>query len=278
MRRLLLAQSLVIGVLSLALAPMAGGTVVPAATEAAGPLTGITIVLDPGHQLGNHNYPKPTRRLVPAGGFQKACNTTGTATNGGYPEATLTFAVARKVQSRLENLGARVIMTRSTNRQDQWGPCVDDRGRRGNRVEADLKLSIHGDGHDGGGRGFHVIAPTDRRPWTHDIHAGSRNLALDVRAALRARGVPRANYTAGNDGLDFRSDLATLNLSNIPTVMVELGNMRSIADARRMRTRAGRATYAGALVAASRAFLSRSGPGPASRRAAGWTPLRRWSR
>ncbi len=80
-------------------------------------------------------------------------------------------------------------------------------------------------------------------------------LARDVRAALKARDVPVANYTAGGDGLDFRSDLGTLNLSDIPTVMVELGNMRSRADARRMTTRSGRATYARALVAASRAFL-----------------------
>ena len=50
-------------------------------------------------------------------------------------------------------------------------------------------------------------------------------------------GVPVANYTAGGDGLDFRSDLGTLNLSDIPAAMVELGNMRNPRDARRMTTR-----------------------------------------
>ena len=53
------------------------------------PLAGKVIVLDAGHQLGNHNFPEEINRLVPAGGFTKPCNTTGTATNGGYPEATL---------------------------------------------------------------------------------------------------------------------------------------------------------------------------------------------
>ena len=64
-----------------------------------------------------------------------------------------------------------------------------------------------------------------------------------------------ANYIAGGDGLDFRSDLGTLNLSNIPTVMVELGNMRNAEDARRMTSRAGRATYARGLAHAVRRFL-----------------------
>lgn len=240
-----------------------GGLATPAYAEraelgarAAKPLEGRVVVLDPGHQLGNHNYPRRINRLVPAGGFRKPCNTTGTATNGGYPEATFAWQVTRLVQARLQKLGATVKLTRSTNRQDRWGPCVDERGRAGNAVAADLKISLHGDGsYAAGARGFHVIAPTDRRPWTHDIFRTSRRLALDTRAALRARGVPVANYIAGGDGLDFRSDLGTLNLSDVPTVMVELGNMRNPRDAHRMTTPAGRATYARALAAATRRFL-----------------------
>ncbi|HYF72165.1 MAG TPA: N-acetylmuramoyl-L-alanine amidase, partial [Nocardioides sp.] len=128
------------------------------------PLAGRVVVLDPGHQLGNHNYPRQINRLVPAGGFRKACNTTGTATNGGYPEATFAWRVTRLLQARLERLGARVELTRSTNRRDRCGPCIDERGRAGNRLAADLKVSLHGDGSEAAGaRGFHVIAPTDRR-------------------------------------------------------------------------------------------------------------------
>jgi N-acetylmuramoyl-L-alanine amidase len=75
-------------------------------------------------------------------------------------------------------------------------------------------------------------------------------MAMETRAALRRVGVPVANYIAGGDGIDFRSDLGTLNLANIPTVMVELGNMRSSSDAHRMTSRHGRATYARALARA----------------------------
>ena len=214
------------------------------------------IVLDAGHQLGNHNFPRKINRLVPAGGFKKPCNTTGTATSGGFPEATLNFRVARLARARLLELGARVMMSRWTNRQDRWGPCVDVRGRQGNQIDADLKISIHGDGTTPPAHTASTSSPPPTaRPGPTTSSARRGGSLGDVRAALKARGVPVANYTAGGDGLDFRSDLGTLNLSDIPTVMVELGNMRSRADARRMTTRSGRATYARALVAASRAFL-----------------------
>lgn len=226
------------------------------ALKAAKPLAGRVIVIDPGHQLGNHRFPSKINRLVPAGGMRKPCNTTGTSTNGGYPEATFAWQVAQVVRARLEKLGATVRLTRHSNSQKRWGPCVDVRGRAGNKVHADLKLSIHGDGsYTAGARGFHVITPADRRPWTHDIYRTSYRLALDTRAALRRRGLPVANYIAGGKGLDVRSDLGTLNLSDIPTVMVELGNMRNSTDARRMTSAHGRATYAAGLVAGVRAYL-----------------------
>lgn len=244
-----------------AVAALVIGGAAPASAErvridgGGGPLSGRTVVIDPGHQLGNSNYPRKIARRVPAGGFKKPCNTTGTSTNGGYPEATFTWQVARLLRARLEGRGARVIFTRDTNSRSDWGPCVDRRGRAGNRVGADLKLSIHGDGNYGGGPGFHVIAPPDRKPWTGDIFKQSQSFAKLLRARLRSLGLPVATYIAGGDGLDIRSDLGTLNLSDVPTVMVELGNMRSRADARRMTSRHGRIVYARALAAATNRFI-----------------------
>ena len=226
--------------------------------RSASPLEGKVVVVDPGHQLGNHHFPRQINRPVPAGGFRKPCNTTGTSTNSGYPEATFAWQVARLLVRRLERLGARVVLTRRVNSQKRWGPCVDRRGRAGNRIHADLKISVHADGsYATGARGFHVIAPTDRRPWTHDIYRSSRRLAVQTRAALRQDGIPVANYVAGGDGLDFRSDLATLNLSDVPAVMVELGNMRNRGDAQRMTSAKGRARYVAALGAVVRGFLAR---------------------
>jgi N-acetylmuramoyl-L-alanine amidase len=227
------------------------------------PLAGRVVVIDPGHQLGNHNYPRQIQRLVPAGGFRKPCNTTGTATRRGYPEASFSYDVALRLRERLRELGAVVRMTRHSNRQDRWGPCVDERGRAGNVLDdgsaADLKVSIHADGSlQRGAHGFHVIAPTDRAPWTHDIFKASRALALVTRDALLDRGLPTATYVGGGDGLVSRRDLGTLNLSDVPTVMVELGNMRNRVDARRMTRPGGRQWYARALGLAVRRYLEQA--------------------
>ena len=82
-------------------------------------------------------------------------------------------------------------------------------------------------------------------------------LAKILRGALVRRGVSRANYVAGGTGLDIRSDLGTLNLSDVPVAMIEIGNMRNARDARRMTSRAGRARYASAVVRGIRTYLRR---------------------
>ena len=225
------------------------------------PLAGKVIVLDAGHQLGNHNFPEEINRPVPAGGFSKPCNTTGTATNGGYPEATFAWQVTLKLKAKLEKSGATVVLTRTSNREDRWGPCVDVRGRAGNSLpsggRADLKVSIHGDGSlTSGAHGFHVIYPPNRAPWTDDIYRPSRRLAQVTKDSLLRKDFVVANYIAGGDGLDERSDLGTLNLSDVPVVMLEAGNMRDGGDAATMTSARGQARYARALAAAVRTYLA----------------------
>lgn len=221
------------------------------------PLAGVRVALDPGHQLGNRHFPRQINRKVPAGGFTKPCNTTGTATNSGYPEATLNFVVATLVRQRLQALGATVLMTRTSNSQRLWGPCVNVRGAFGAKVGADLVVSLHADGARAGARGFHIIVPPSRPPWTHDIAAASLRLAKALRGGLDARGVRRSTYVGRGTALSIRADLGTLNLSDIPIAMIELGNMRNAADARLMRSAKGRAVYASAVVLGIRTYLKR---------------------
>jgi len=227
-------------------------------TGSGGPvLAGAVIVIDPGHQLGNSRFPRQTGRQVPAGGFTKPCNTTGTSTNAGFPEATFNFRVAQRLRRQFERHGVQVVMTRGRNSLRLWGPCVDERGRRGNRIDADLKVSIHADGSYTDGQGFHVIAPTDRAPWTHDIYRSSKRLARALKRGLLRTDFDPANYVAGGDGLDFRADLATLNLSDIPTVILEAGNMRNAREARVLSSANGQYRYARAVFRGIRLFLSR---------------------
>jgi N-acetylmuramoyl-L-alanine amidase len=237
--------------------PSAVDTATPAARATSLPLRGLTIALDPGHQLGNHNFPRQTSALVPAGGFKKPCNSTGTATVSGVAESTVNFRISRAVQSRLEALGATVRLTRTSDSERLWGPCVNVRGQFGKRVGARLMVSLHADGAASSLRGFHVIAPTRRYPWTTDIAAPSLRLAKALRNGLTGAGIPRSTYIGGGTGLVVRKDLGTLNMSDVPAAMIEVGNMKNRSDARRMTTIAGRAAYANAIVQGIRTYLGR---------------------
>jgi N-acetylmuramoyl-L-alanine amidase len=247
-----LGSAVVGGLLALPDGPDGGDRDAPAARDdvPARPLDGRLVVLDPGHQLGNAAHPAEINAQVDVGSHSKACNTTGTSTDSGYAESTFVFEVARLVRARLRAEGARVVLTRSRDDARAWGPCVDVRGRAGNREHADLKLSLHADGAYGGGPGFHVIAPQPLDGLTDDIARDSWAAAMAVRSALRSADLPTASYVGGGRGLVRRDDLGTLNLSDVPTVMVELGNMRDPDDAARMTTASGRRQYAEALAAA----------------------------
>jgi N-acetylmuramoyl-L-alanine amidase len=81
------------------------------------------------------------------------------------------------------------------------------------------------------GRGFHVIYPPSIPGLTDDIAAESRRLALIIRDAfVRGTGIPRSTYI-GRAGVDERSDLGGLNLSDVPKIFIETGNMRNTVDA-----------------------------------------------
>jgi len=226
----------------------------PSYAVAAKPLAGLTIALDPGHQLGNATHPRQINRKVWVG-LWKICNTTGTATNRGYPEATFNFSVALRLRAALRSLGARVVMTRYTNTTRSWGPCIDYRGRFGKAARAVLKVSIHADGAPSRDRGFHIITPKLRRGYTDDIYAASRRLGLAMRRGMVSGGIPLSNYI--RRGWSVRGDQGTLNMSDIPTIIVETGNMRNARDAALEVSSAGQRRYAYALLRGIRLYLRR---------------------
>jgi N-acetylmuramoyl-L-alanine amidase len=218
------------------------------------PLSGVVIAVDPGHNGGSAAHMSIIDRLVWIGNRWKACNTVGTSTVSGYPEHRFTFAVALGVKARLEALGATVYLTRTTD--TGVGPCVDVRGRFGAKVHAQLTVSIHGDGSSSTHRGFFVMKPGYVRGYTDDILAKSGTLAVAVRKGLLSVGLPVANYYATN-GIVSRTDMGGLNMSDVPVVMVELGNMKNSGDATRMKSVSGRDRYAAGLVAGIRAYLGK---------------------
>jgi N-acetylmuramoyl-L-alanine amidase len=220
-------------------------------TPAPRPAGSRVVVLDPGHNGGNAADPAAINRQVPDGrGGTKACNTTGTSTNAGYPEHAFTFDVARRVAQRLTAQGVRVVMTRDDD--TGVGPCVDVRGRAGERAGADAVVSIHADGAGPGDRGFHV-AYSDP-PLNAAQRGPAHTLAADVRDGMVQAGFPTSTYI-GRNGLSPRTDLAGLNLATRPTVLVECANMRNAAEAAVLTTPAGRDRYAAAITAGILRFV-----------------------
>lgn len=218
-------------------------------TSAPLPLAGVTIVIDPGHQLGNQYFPAEVNALVDAGfGVTKACNTTGTAALDGTAEATVNWEVAALAVDALTARGAEVVMTREENSTDAWGPCIDVRGGLGNG-EADLLVSIHADGADAQHHGFHLLLPgTDR-----EIHAESLRLAEELRDALVGAGMTPATYVA--EAMRASNEYGTLNHSTKPAVIIELGNLRNPADSALLTGAEGQATAAEAIADAVEAWL-----------------------
>lgn len=198
-----------------------------------GVLAGRVVVIDPGHNPSNFKHAAEINRQVDIGTNKKECDTTGTDTQGGYTEAAFTLDVSHRIRALLEKLGATVTYTQDNDRP--FGPCVDERAAIGNKAKADAVVSVHADGAAEGQHGFHVILPalvSAGKADTAPIVAPSRELGVRIAGKfVHATGMPPSNYVGGGTGLDVRKDLGGLNLSTVPKVFIECGNMRDSGDA-----------------------------------------------
>ena len=231
-------------------------TAAPSPTSPPQPLAGQVIALDPGHNGANWSHPAIINRLVNVISEWKPCDTAGAQTDAGYAEHAFTFDVAIRLDRLLRAEGATVVLTRHNDHG--VGPCVTQRAAIGNRAHADAAISIHADGGPPTGTGFEVIAP-GRLAGAPDgpVIGRSGRLAVDIRNAYhRMTGEPYSDYV-GTRGLDVRTDLGGLNLSTVPKVFIECGNMRNSADAARLTSPRFRERIAVALAAGFTAFLNR---------------------
>ncbi|MEB3982494.1 Rv3717 family N-acetylmuramoyl-L-alanine amidase [Mycobacterium sp. 663a-19] len=230
-------------------APVALGVATLGAPAATAGLSGSAVFLDPGHNAVND---ASTTRQVPNGrGGTKQCNTSGAATDDGYPEHAFTWDVVQLISASLSQLGVRVQLSRAND--SSAGPCVDERAALANAMRPDAIVSIHADGGPASGSGFHVNYSS---PPLNAAQSGPAvQLAHTMRDALVQAGLQPANYI-GSDGLYGRPDLAGLNLAEYPAILVELGNMKNAGEAVRMESADGRANYAAAVVQGIAAYLS----------------------
>jgi len=196
--------------------------------SASRPLAGKVVGIDPGHNGDNGADPAYINQIIWNGRESETCDTTGTQTASGYTEARFNFNVARYLRADLRAEGARVVMTRTNNHG--VGPCVNRRARIIDAAHANVAIDIHADGGPAWGRGFTVLEPVADGPNDRVIRSSER-FGNDVRTAmLQHTGVPESNYY-GSNGIEFRNDLAGLNLTTVPKVLIECGNMPNATDA-----------------------------------------------
>jgi N-acetylmuramoyl-L-alanine amidase len=222
------------------------------------PLKGKVVVIDPGHNVTNFQHTAEINRKVNIGTNWKECDTTGTSTNAGYAEAKFTMDVSHRLKAILEKQGVTVKLTHDGD-SPSWGPCVDERAEIGNKAHADAAISIHADGAAVGDRGFHVILPGSVHAGAADtraIVAPSATLGQIVAANYRrATGEPPSNYIGDGTGVVTRTDLGGLNLSTVPKVFIECGNMRDSKDAALLTNGAWRQQAAQGISAGIETFL-----------------------
>ncbi|MDI5961573.1 N-acetylmuramoyl-L-alanine amidase [Streptantibioticus silvisoli] len=244
----------------------ASGAATPTAPASAGasaakPLAGKVVVLDPGHNIDNQFHTAAIGRSVDIGNGHTDCDTTGTETDAGYPEASFTLDVSRRAAALLRALGATVKLTRDHG--PAYGPCVNERARIGNEAHADAAVSVHADGAGADDRGFSVILPATVHQGIADtrrITGPSRVLGTDLRDRFaHDTGTSYSDYVGHGSGLDVRGDLGGLNLSTVPKVFIECGNMRNARDAALLTDAAWRQRAARGVADGISAYLEGAG-------------------
>lgn len=226
----------------------------PSSRAPARPLAGKVIGIDPGHNGGNGAAPGYINRLIWNGRENETCDTTGTETAAGYTEAQFNFNVALYLRADLVSAGAKVVMTRTSN--NGVGPCVNTRAEMLNNARSAVAIDIHADGGPPSGRGFTVLEPVADGLNSQVIGASER-FGGDVRQeVLRDTSMPVSNYY-GTNGVQFRDDLAGLNLTTVPKILIECGNMRNAVDAGLLTSATFQKRLAGAFAAAITLFLTR---------------------
>jgi N-acetylmuramoyl-L-alanine amidase len=217
------------------------------------PLAGKVVGIDPGHNGLNYTAPQIINQPIWNGQETESCDTTGTETASGYTEAQFNFNVGTYLRADLQAEGAQVVMTRPDN--SGVGPCVTTRAAIINNAHADVAVDIHADGGPVGGRGFAILEPVADGP-NNGVITASYAFGATLRDTFAAdTAMPVSTYD-GVDGLQPRNNLAGLNLTTVPKVLIECGNMQNPTDAALLMTPAFQQSAAAAMAKSITLYLT----------------------
>ncbi|MCX8129062.1 MAG: N-acetylmuramoyl-L-alanine amidase [Clostridia bacterium] len=201
-------------------------------------LAGRTICIDPGHQLKGNSGQEP---IAPGSNIMKDKTTSGTSgVVTKIPEYELNLHISLLIKKKLEEHGARVIMTRETNNVNISNI---NRAKMANKSNAGLAVRIHADGAaDSKIRGASVLYPGGKYIKDGDMLKKSKIAAKKVTESIRK------NSAAVSVKSVERNDLTGFNWSEVPVILVEVGFMSNPAEDRLMKTKKYRENMAEAVV------------------------------
>ena len=195
-------------------------------------LTGLTIVIDPGHQETSDNEQELYASWLSSTKPRCTCGTTGIVT--GKPEYELTLEYSNIIAEYLEQCGANVILTRDSNDVDISN---QERAAIATSNNAGLFLRIHADAAgDSAASGVRVYIPdsgsfTDTSPsyaeQLAELVAEAEGLEVNtVRATSLYTGLNYANSIRS-----FQISLGFLSNSDDESVLLNEENMTAVAEA-----------------------------------------------
>ena len=191
----------------------------PTATPKPLLLEGVKIGIDPGHQAsGNSNL----EQVSPYYDKQKTKVSLGaTGTESGVREHIFNLELSLMLQKALEEEGAIVVMTRTT---DDVNISNKQRAQMMNDAECDFWIRIHANySSKDYAAGICMLTPRKRSVST-EIYETSRLLsALIQQSVISATG-------AKDNGLQYRGDITGFNWSRIPVTLIECGYLSNAKE------------------------------------------------
>ena len=162
----------------------------------------------------------------PDGTSQKTAQSTGTESAGGLLEKDVNLAVALATGKLLEEAGVKVVYTRTTDTE----VSNIERARKANDSSADIFVRIHCEGDDNENRrGCYCYCISSGNKWQSTNYQSSHKLCESVLSAFSAKtGMPVDKSFEG--GIFEDDGLTASNWAEMPTALIEMGNMRNSAD------------------------------------------------
>ena len=159
----------------------------------------------------------------------------------GLKEKDLTLQVSQQLKTKLESLGYKVIMSRSS---DVYLDFITERSRMSNETNADMFISIHfnatGHGLDSGEDGIqtYTYLPTGNIPSVINKkwHDNPTRLKYSYKLGSYIHQSVLATTQAKDAGLLAKS-FAVLRETNKPAVLLELGYMDHSKESQKIRTK-----------------------------------------